>query len=527
MAGPVTADPPEAAPAEEKKYHAEFWLFPDPAYGDFEWVKLAMMSDDTVVYEFQPDIRRKAKEIPFWDAVPGSRRRVRFRFVSTRDDRFRYTFTLSVKHLFEWRYAPYDMTLTATLGKGEAYEGEFYFAQRDCSMRADLTLAAEPVPLTERVFEWVSSQIAGAINQGMTTAFNKQIGMPFADRLGIGEGMAADAKEVVKKGSPAIRKGYEDALGDIRTEILGAIDAEIEALEKAHSPITPDEAWKSGTDLSAKALVWYIDLSAIGSAIEAGTLGQVEIPGHFLIQLASIYGLYKFVGTPIIMLYDTAISRPLQYYYNEKFRPAIPSERDIIEMYSRGKILDTEAHTLMSYHGYAKKYDAWWDELRKTPLRYFALNAIARAGFYDEDLFKDELDRSGYSEEAKEYLKKAFKNTEVTTEIREAFGSLRKLMKEGFVTKAQAKQMFEQYRAIEDPVDRALLVGEWEAEYDEKSDKRSLILEQFRKGAITRVQATAELIKIMPEAGRIATLLNREELRIKVKKIPTVVGVEV
>jgi hypothetical protein len=362
--------------------------------------------------------------------------------------------------------------------------------------------------------------IGAAIAQGMTQAIGEQMGMPFAHGVPIAEGMAAAAPEVVKRGSPEVRAGYERAVAAVQAELVEAIDKQIKELEAGHSPITPDEAFKAAGTISGAGLATYVGIAAASSAIEAATLGQVEIPGHFMLQLAGLYGLYKFIGTPVITAYDTAISKPLGYYYNAKFTPAVPPPGDIIKMLSRYKITPDQARVLQRYHGFGSHYDAWWEELAKTPLRYFALNAIARVGGYDRDFFEAELRRSGYSEEAIEKLHEAFKLMESTAEVRDGFSALRRLFKEGFDTAEGILLKWENYRTKKDPLERQLLVAQWEYEYDRKTDQRALILDQFERGVLTRADAMRELSSIMPAAERIVTLLDRAELKIKVERVP-------
>lgn len=362
--------------------------------------------------------------------------------------------------------------------------------------------------------------IGATIAEGFARAIEQQMGMPFAQGVPIAEDMAAKASEVVKRGSPEVRAGYERAIESVQRELVEAIDRTIAELEARHSPITPEEAFKSATAMSGVGLGVYVGLAAASSAIEAATLGQVEIPGHFMRDLAALYGLYKFVGTPVITAYDVGVATGLRYYYNRRFTPVVPSIEWILDMYSRAKLSPDVAHALARYHGLGPEYDAFLDELKNTPLRYFALNAISRAGLFDEAVFKEELDRCGYSERAKELLMKAFRIGEMTAEVREGFGALRKLLKEGFRTEEEALAMWEEFRAAADPIARQLIVARWEYEYDFKSDLRALILEQFERGLLDRARAFSALSEIMPIAARVNTLLDRAELKIKVEKVP-------
>lgn len=356
-----------------------------------------------------------------------------------------------------------------------------------------------------------------AVGRGIIEGMTAQgFGMPFAQGIGVGEGMAKSAPEVVKRGSPEIRAGFERATQAMEAELVTAIDAQIAELEKKHSPVTPAEAYSASLKISGAGLATWVGLTAASSAIEAASLGQLEVPGSFMLSLAGAYGLVHVVGAPVLAAYRWGVERGLNYHFAQRFTPAIPSERSIVEMLSRYRITPERAAGLMRFHGYAAEYDSWWEELAKTPLRYFAMMAIARAGFYDRDFFDIELKRSGYGPEAIEYLHRAMQNAELNQEVREAMGILRRHAKEGFITIENMLVEFERYRDETDIMKRQAMAARWEYDYDHKSDIRAMVLERFRRGAIDRARAFSELSEIMPEAARVNVLISREELKIRV-----------
>lgn len=317
-----------------------------------------------------------------------------------------------------------------------------------------------------------------------------------------------------------VKLSQEKALDKIQNKLFEEVQAQISELERGHSPIDPDASMKAALAIAGGSMAAFVGVTSASSTIEAFSLGQMEVPGRFLAQLVALYGLSQMIGATVRVPYHWGVQKGHEYYWASKFQPTIPGAGYIINMFSRWALTPDLAHKLMRYHGYSAIYDSWWDELAKTPLRYFAMNAIARAGLYDYEFFESELKRSGYSREAIDYLHKSYHMCEMTTDVKEGMSTLRRLYKEGYVVKAEISKRFDEFRAIDDPMRRQGLVAEWEYEYDLKTDQRKLILDQFTRGNIDRGEATAQMSRIMPISERVAILLDRQELRIKVEQIP-------
>ena len=372
--------------------------------------------------------------------------------------------------------------------------------------------------IKEFVIEPGMRYLGETISGSLGSVFKEYMGMPFARGVEIGEATSKDLPGVVRLGSPEIRRNIEATIISIQDELRATGEVLVKQIEREASPVTPELSAKLAGTLAAGALTGLVGLTATSSAIEAASLGQLEIPGHFLLQLGTLYGLGRMAGAIVNVPYRWAVDAGYNYYMAQRFTPMIPSQRNIIEMYSRGGLTSEEAHGLMRFHGFGPGYDHFWDELKNTPLRYFALNALSRAGLYDETVFREELDRSGYSFRSKFLLDRAFRIGEMTAEVREGFGSLRKLLKEGFRMEKDARAMWEEFRTEDDPIERQFVVARWEYEFDYKTDTRALILDQFVKKILDRTRATEELLKIIPAIERVEILLDRAELRIRIPK---------
>jgi len=135
------------------------------------------------------------------------------------------------------------------------------------------------------------------------------------------------------------------------------------------------------------------------------------IPGEIKAMIYDVTNFKAILGALSGALITAAIAQPVKYSYNALLRPYLPSWSDVMEMRSRGMISDEEFIRMMRYHGYDESWKPWFDELANTPVRYFGLAAIARMGYFDENFFKEELARSGYSKAAQEIMLQMYRQT--------------------------------------------------------------------------------------------------------------------
>lgn len=184
------------------------------------------------------------------------------------------------------------------------------------------------IHLVEPVMGVLGETIAGA----MGAVLEKSMGMPFADGLPIGESMAAQAPEVVKPGSPKIRAQYEKAERAVVEELDTRAKGLIEDLTKAHSPMSPDEAAIAAGTMGAGSIAGFIGLAAAGAAIEGATLGQMEIPGHFLLRIGAMYGLARMAGAVVSVPYKWGVDIGHNYKWASVFQPMIPGMTDLVRM---------------------------------------------------------------------------------------------------------------------------------------------------------------------------------------------------
>lgn len=213
---------------------------------------------------------------------------------------------------------------------------------------------------------------------------------------------------------------------------------EIDAELKRHSPITPEEALAAFPTISLAAFGIHTALDVAQTLVETASLGQIDktIPSfkETLTKYTAADFILKEVGKLPIQI---GFQIPYKFYWQSLFRPIIPPMGDIVEAKSRYIISPETFRATAKYHGFTDERLKWYEEFANTPLRYFALAAIARSGLYDETFFEDELKRAGYARESIDKLKDMYKSLAGEMEIAGAKSIASKAYREGIIEKSE------------------------------------------------------------------------------------------
>jgi len=369
-------------------------------------------------------------------------------------------------------------------------------------MDTTLTLTSIIEPAVKLAFGDLSGNIRGI----MTGALEQGMGMPFAQGIPIGEGLAAKAPDVVKKGSPAIRPGYERAIDIVKQELVTAIDLQITRLEAGHSPISPEASAVAAGTIGGTSLTAFIGLAAAGAAIEGATLGQLEIPGTFLLQLGSLYGLAQMIGATVRVPYHWGVDVGYNYYMASKFTPMIPPAADLVRFELR-EVWRPEFRpelltppptdrfmTLMAYLGYSRAFaeDYWaahW-ELPSVSQGYDAVHRL-RPGRVDPGLVFTEKD-----------LRDLMRRLDILPRYHDQLAYLayqpltrvdvRRMYRCGVLDR---DGVYEAYLDFGYHPDDAELMTEFTERYEARDEERSLghpeLIQLFKEGYITEEQFMA------------------------------------
>jgi hypothetical protein len=345
----------------------------------------------------------------------------------------------------------------------------------------------------ERLKAFMNSDISDPILDAIKTLFEKLAGILKAAFDLIWKGLTEFFTVILPGVFRTLWDGLHTAVSWVWDKVAGVADFfldEVVKLVGIHSPITPE-----GGMGTLKGMV------KVGLAL-AGGLGVMTVLGNLVHPLhslglehvsAMVYDMTNYrvlIGAGMGVIAACAIRIPLTHYFNDILRPNLPSERDVSEMLNRELINRATFNKFLAYRGYPDQWHEPLARITETPVRYFTLAAIAKAGFYDQVFFEAQLVRGGYDPDTRAALMRMFQTTYSEVIKGLMSGTAIKRFKEGMSTESQflselkilgyTDQQFPQYVAAA-KLDYAYdYLSDMIAAYKDAAAKGQISLDDFR-----------------------------------------------
>ena len=328
--------------------------------------------------------------------------------------------------------------------------------------------------------------------------------------------------DVLKRvwGSVILPAGHKivDALKWIANKLVSAfytVTDTISNILSSVAPLTPEKA----PNLTY-SLMKVTGLAAGGLLGMAGIWDLIHpfkevIPGEIKAMIYDVTSFNKILGAFTGALFTVSIAQPMKYYYNAELRPYIPSWGDIMELKSRGKLDDDTFRRFMHYHGYDDIYKPYFDELANTPAGYFMLRMMAEQGFFDENIFKEEIARLGYAKPTQEFLFETFKRT-ATEPVKGLYSSY---VVNRYVVGITSLDELEREAAslgyFGPQIKQIRMGASLRDDYENVKDAISALQYSYRHGDITLDEFKARLAALGLRSDKIAQYAMIEQLRAK------------
>jgi hypothetical protein len=359
----------------------------------------------------------------------------------------------------------------------------------------------------ERMEKFINSNVSDPILDGIKALFEKLAEILKAAFDLIWKGLTEFFTVILPGVFRTLWDGLHTAVSWVWDKVANVADFfldEVVKLVGIHSPITPE-----GGMGTLKGMV------KVGLAL-AGGLGVMTVLGNLVHPLhslglehisAMVYDMTNYrvlIGAGMGVIAACAIRIPLTHYFNELLRPNLPSERDVSEMLNRELIDRATFNKFLAYRGYPDQWHEPLARITETPVRYFTLAAIAKAGFYDQVFFEAQLVRGGYDPDTRTALMRMFQGTYSEVIKGLMSGTAIKRFKEGMSTESQflselkllgyTDQQFPQYVAAA-KLDYAYdYLSDMIAAYKDAAAKGQISLDDFR-GALRGLGIVPERIE--------------------------------
>ena len=320
--------------------------------------------------------------------------------------------------------------------------------------------------------------------------------------------------DVVQPLGNAVKEGLEWVAGKMHDAFFTVMDS-FENIFNTITPLTPEKAPNL-----AYTLLKVSGLAAgglLGMAASWDLLHPFKdvIPGEIKAMLYDVTNFSKILGALTGAMFTVSIAQPMKYFYNARFRPYILSWSDVMELRSRGMMSDEDFIRHMYWHGYDDVLKPYFDELANTPLSYFMLRMIAEYGYWDEQFFKTEIQRMGYSKEAQQVLLESFKKAQMGI-VQGMFGSYvvnRYIV--GITTESELKAEAQQLGYTPGQIKQLWISAQLRDDYEYVKDVISALQYSLRRGYITMDEFRAQLQALGLRPEKVNEYVTIEQLRAK------------
>jgi len=355
-------------------------------------------------------------------------------------------------------------------------------------------------------FETLSHQVA-ALPQAIANAFSSAMEVLKAKLNELWNEVLVPFGRTLVEGVSAVG----EQLGNIFFTVINSFHSTLEAI----APVTPDKAGNAATTLLKIAGVSAGGLLGMTAVWDLMHPFKDVIPGEIKAMIYDVTNFKLILGALAGALVTAAIAQPAKYSYNALLRPYIPHWGDIMELKSREVISDDELRKYMHYYGYDDVYLDYFSELANTPVRYFGLAAIARTGYFDEQFFREELNRSGYATRAKEVMLQMYQQTAMEA-VKGYYGSVViRRFREGIVDREGLENELKMLGYPENQRRQLITGAELYYDLDTVSDYVDAVRYSYRRGKITLDEMRAELASLGLRDDRIERITAIELARAK------------
>jgi len=363
--------------------------------------------------------------------------------------------------------------------------------------------------ITERIsgaFETLVKAVAG-LPQVIGSAFQNAISF-------LGDVLKHVWQDIFVPIGQKIMEGMQwiaNKLGEVFNTAWNAIKSMLTAI----APVTPDRAENAGLTALKIAGLAAGGLLAMTAAWDLIHPVKDIIPGEIKAMIYDVTNFKLILGALAGSLVFAAITQPARYFYNSIFMPKLPDVRQLIELRSRGKLSKSDYAKYLKYHGFAPHLHDYFEELAITPVRYFALNAVARSGYFDEAFFSEELQRSGYSQRAQEVMLQMYRQT-ANEAARGYYGSVViRRYRAGIVDRDGLAEELKMLGYPETQRDQLITGAELYYDLDTVEDYVDAIRYSYRRGKITIDELRSKLASLGIRDDRIQRIVAIELSRAK------------
>jgi len=296
----------------------------------------------------------------------------------------------------------------------------------------------------------------------------------------------------------------EHAIGDFFNLIGNSLTSLIRDIENIARGDVVGELAGISASIGTSAVAAVAGLTLAENANPTSNMRFVES----LRTALEISGIAAIPGLVNGLIMNTALAKPLTYYFNYQIQPDHMPPQEAMRAVWYGALSQEDYANELRYEGFNENaIKAFLDTIYR-PMPAFFLEKLAELQVVPNDFVLKQLMMEGYPPDQVNDIMVGFQNLELQSFQNNAKALVYEMYKAGYIDDAKATQILQAFSVPATQIKWILYMADREFEYEQKVEVQTMILDGISRGAWTPDQAKNLLIQLGMNASRADTLVK-------------------
>jgi len=359
--------------------------------------------------------------------------------------------------------------------------------------------------------EGETQHLVGNLTQVTVTAFNQLFAGFQSLIVDVDKGLEQFATDVWngmqlvwnKILSPVL-SDVEHAIGDFFNLIGNSLTSLVRDIENIARGDVVGELAGISASIGTSAVAAVAGLTLAENANPTSNMRFVES----LRTALEISGIAAIPGLVNGLIMNTALAKPLSYYFNYQIQPDHLPPQEAMRAVWYGVMTQEDYANELRYEGFNENaIKAFLDTIYR-PMPAFFLEKLAELQVVPNDFVLKQLMMEGYPPDQVHDIMVGFQNLELQSFQNNAKSIIYEMYKAGYINDAKATQILNAFSVPQTQIKWILYIADREFDFEQKVEVQTMILDGISRGAWTPQQAKQMLIQLGMNADRADTLVK-------------------
>jgi len=296
----------------------------------------------------------------------------------------------------------------------------------------------------------------------------------------------------------------EHAIGDFFGMIGNSLTSLIRDIENIARGDVVGELAGISASIGTSAVAAVAGLTLAENANPASNMRFVES----LRTALEISGIAAIPGLVNGLIMNTALAKPLSYYFNYQIQPDHMPPQEAARAVWYGALTQEDYANELRYAGLNENAINAFLATIYRPMPAFFLEKLAELQVVPNDFVLKQLMMEGYPPDQVHDIMVGFQNLELQSFQNNAKSIVYEMYKAGYIDDGKATQILNAFSVPQTQIKWILYMADQEFDFEQKVEVQTMILDGISRGAWTPAQAKQMLIQLGMNADRADTLVK-------------------